>query len=115
MEAAQHVLGELERVGEVRKPRVQQARFLVLKSPEIPSMLVETAYISNPQDERRLRDSGYQQRLASAILAGFRSYFYDNPPPGTRIAQLAAAQRSGRIAAVSASSSGPAESRISGP
>jgi len=99
MEAAQHVLSELDRVGEVRKSRVQQARFLVLKSPEIPSMLVETAYISNPSDERRLRDPNYQARLADAILAGLRSYFYDNPPPGTRIAQLAAAQRSGRIAA----------------
>jgi N-acetylmuramoyl-L-alanine amidase len=115
MEAAQHVLSELDRVGEVRKPRVQQARFLVLKSPEIPSMLVETAYISNPQDERKLKDSNYQARLASAILAGLRSYFYDNPPPGTRIAQLAAAQRSGRIAAVSASAAGPADARLSGP
>jgi N-acetylmuramoyl-L-alanine amidase len=99
MEAAQHVLSELDRVGEVRKSRVQQARFLVLKSPEIPSMLVETAYISNPSDERRLRDPNYQARLSDAILAGLHSYFYDNPPPGTRIAQLAAAQRSGRLAA----------------
>ena len=115
MEAAQHVLGELDRVGEVRKPRVQQARFLVLKSPEIPSMLVETAYISNPQDERKLRDSSYQARLASAILAGLHSYFYDNPPPGTRIAQLAAAQRSGRIAAVSPSATSTADARLPGP
>lgn len=113
MEAATHVLGELDRVGVVRKPRVQQARFLVLKSPEIPSMLVETAYISNPDEERRLKDSSYQARLATAILSGFRGYFYDNPPPGTRIAQLAAAQRSGSV--VTARSTEPGGSSLSRP
>jgi len=108
MDVAQHVLSELDRVGAVRKSRVQQAGFLVLKSPEIPSMLVETAYISNPQEERRLKDPKYQARLASAILAGFRGYFYDNPPPGTRIAQLAAAQRTGTVVAVQSANSTPA-------
>jgi len=72
----------------VRKSRVQQAGFVVLKSPDIPSLLVETAYITNPGEEKRLRDEKYQARLAEAILAGLRSYFHENPPPGTRLAAL---------------------------
>jgi N-acetylmuramoyl-L-alanine amidase len=87
--AAQHVLHQLMRVGEIRKPEVQQARFVVLKSPDIPSMLVETAYISNPQEELRLRGVAHQTKLAFAIHQGLRAYFYDDPPPGTRIAELA--------------------------
>jgi N-acetylmuramoyl-L-alanine amidase len=65
---------------------VQQAGFLVLKSPDMPSILVETAFISNPSEEKRLRDKGHQSRLADAILAGVRTYFYTNAPPDTRIA-----------------------------
>ncbi len=65
--AAERVLRQLNRVGEVRKPQVQQARFMVLKSPDIPSMLVETAYISNPQEEQRLRTQAHQAKLAAAI------------------------------------------------
>ncbi len=87
--AAERVLHQLNRVGEVRKPLVQQARFMVLKSPDIPSMLVETAYISNPQEELRLRAQSHQAKLASAIHLGVHDYFYANPPAGTRIAQLA--------------------------
>jgi N-acetylmuramoyl-L-alanine amidase len=87
--AAERVLGELNEVGEVRKGRVQQAGFVVLKAPDIPSLLVETAYITNPGEERRLRDARYQGRLADAILAGVRGYFRDNPPPGTRLTTLA--------------------------
>jgi N-acetylmuramoyl-L-alanine amidase len=89
--AAEHVLRQLNQVGEVRKPQVQQARFMVLKSPDIPSMLVETAYISNPQEEQRLRGSTHQGKLAEAIHQGVRAYFYSDPPAGTRIAQMAAA------------------------
>ncbi len=70
---------------------MQQARFVVLKSPDIPSMLVETAYISNPQEEQRLRGPAQQTKLAAAIHRGIRDYFYSDPPAGTRIAQLAAA------------------------
>jgi N-acetylmuramoyl-L-alanine amidase len=88
--AAEQVLRQLNQVGEIRKPTVQQARFVVLKSPDIPSMLVETAYISNPAEERRLRAATHQAELAEAIHQGLRSYFYANPPAGTRIAQLAA-------------------------
>jgi N-acetylmuramoyl-L-alanine amidase len=87
--AAERVLRQLNRVGEVRKPQVQQARFMVLKSPDIPSMLVETAYISNPQEEQRLRGQPHQAKLAAAIHQGVRDYFYANPPAGTRVAQLA--------------------------
>ena len=88
--AAERVLRQLNQVGEIRKHQVQQARFVVLKSPDIPSMLVETAYISNPQEEQRLRASGHQAKLAAAIHQGVHDYFYANPPAGTRIAQLAA-------------------------
>jgi N-acetylmuramoyl-L-alanine amidase len=89
--AAEHVLHQLNQVGEIRKPQVQQARFMVLKSPDIPSMLVETAYISNPQEEMRLRGATQQAKLATAIHQGVRTYFYDDPPAGTRIAELAGA------------------------
>ena len=68
--------------------RVQQAGFVVLKSPDIPSMLIETAYITNPGEEKRLRDVRYQQKLAAAILSGIRGYFRDSPLPGTRLAAL---------------------------
>ena len=88
--AAEHVLHQLNLVGEVRKPLVQQAGFMVLKSPDIPSMLVETAYISNPAEEQRLRGAAHQAKLAAAIHQGLREYFYSDPPAGTRIAQLAA-------------------------
>jgi N-acetylmuramoyl-L-alanine amidase len=86
MSAAQTVIGALQGVGLVRKPQVQQAGFVVLKSPDIPSMLVETAYISNPQEERRLRDPAQQAALADALFTGLRAYFADNPPEGTRFA-----------------------------
>ena len=92
-DAAARVLSELDRVGELKKTDVQHASLIVLTSPDIPSMLIETAYISNPEEEKRLRDPGHQQRLAAAIHTGVRRYFYDNPPPGTRVAQLAAAER----------------------
>ena len=88
--AAEHVLHQLNLVGEVRKPLVQQAGFMVLKSPDIPSMLVETAYISNPAEEQRLRGVAHQAKLAAAIHEGLREYFYSDPPAGSRIAQIAA-------------------------
>ncbi|MGH8217577.1 MAG: N-acetylmuramoyl-L-alanine amidase [Steroidobacteraceae bacterium] len=88
MTAAQRVLTALDRVGEVRKARVQQAGFVVLKSPYIPSMLVETAYISNPGDERRLRTAREQRKLADAIFSGLLGYFEEYPPSRTRFARL---------------------------
>jgi N-acetylmuramoyl-L-alanine amidase len=95
-------------VGNFKRPSVQQAGFLVLKSPDIPSMLVETAFISNPDDEARLNDPVHQQRLAEAIHAGVRTYFYGNPPPGTRIAQLRQQNPSDQMAATPAPAGGVA-------
>ena len=66
----------------MRKPLVQQAGFMVLKSPDIPSMLVETAYISNPAEELRLRSAAHQAKLAAAIHQGLRAYFYSRSPRG---------------------------------
>ncbi|HYJ40981.1 MAG TPA: N-acetylmuramoyl-L-alanine amidase [Steroidobacteraceae bacterium] len=91
MVAAENILKSLDRIGEVRKPRVQQAGFVVLKSPDIPSMLVETAFISNREDERKLSLPAHRARLANAIFAGIEQYFQGNAPDGTR---LAAARRS---------------------
>ena len=82
--AAERVVSALEGVGEIRKAQVQRAGFVVLKSRAIPSMLIETAYISNPDEERRLRSAQEQARLADAIAGGVRSYFTLNPPDGTR-------------------------------
>jgi N-acetylmuramoyl-L-alanine amidase len=85
-EAAAVVLQALDRVGAVRKSIVQHAGFVVLKSPDMPSMLIETAYISNPAEEQKLRSSAYQRQLAGAIAAGVANYFRDHPPDGTRFA-----------------------------
>ena len=85
--AAERVVSALEGVGEIRKAQVQRAGFVVLKSRSIPSMLIETAYISNPAEERRLRSAREQARLAEAIAGGVRSYFMLNPPDGTRFKQ----------------------------
>jgi N-acetylmuramoyl-L-alanine amidase len=98
MVAAEGVISALDRVGEVRKPQVQQAGFVVLKSPDIPSMLVETAYISNPAEEKRLKSSSQQDKLANAIFTGLRGYFANNPPPGTRFASVRRATVAGVIA-----------------
>jgi len=86
LDVGDKVIGELEDVGRVRRNTVQQAGLLVLKSMDMPSILVETAYISNPTEEKRLRDPKHQARLANAILSGVRNYFYTNPPPDTQIA-----------------------------
>ena len=86
--AAQKVMDELDRIGNVTRRGVKSAGFLVLKSPDIPSILVETAFISNPTEEARLGNGKHQQRLAEAIFQGVRGYFYTNPPPGTLVAQL---------------------------
>lgn len=93
MEVGDLFIGEMSRIGKVRKSRVQQAGFRVLKSPDIPSVLIETAFISNAQDESNLKSVQYQTRLARAMHRSVRSYFYENPPQGTRIAQLSREQR----------------------
>ncbi len=85
-EAADRVFLQLKKVGDVHGRRVQQAGFVVLKSPDIPSLLVETSFISNPGEERKLKDPRHQRRLAKAIFNGVRSYFESAPPPGTLLA-----------------------------
>lgn len=74
------VLGELGGINRLHKSSVEQAGFAVLKSPDIPSILVETAFISNPDEERRLSDGDYQDKMAAAILGGIKTYFAKNPP-----------------------------------
>jgi N-acetylmuramoyl-L-alanine amidase len=74
------VLSRLGRVGRLHKPQVEQAGFAVLKAPDIPSILVETAFISNPQEEALLRDPEWQTRLVEALAEGIRRYFLKNPP-----------------------------------
>ena len=74
------MLGEIARVGKLHKPRVEQAGFAVLKAPDIPSVLVEAAFISNPQEEAKLNSDGYQQQLADALMRGITRYFAKNPP-----------------------------------
>lgn len=73
------VLGEIGEINKLHKSRVEQAGFAVLKSPDIPSILVETAFISNPEEERRLNDANYQDKLIMSILEGIRTYFSTNP------------------------------------
>lgn len=82
--AARAVLENLSKVGAVHHAKVQKAGFAVLKVPSIPSILIETAFISNPEEEKRLLSGDYQARLAGAIARGIKTYFAANPPPGTR-------------------------------
>jgi N-acetylmuramoyl-L-alanine amidase len=88
IEVGSLLITELARISKVRKQKVQKAGFRVLKSADIPSLLVETAFISNPQDESNLKSVQYQERLAQAMHNSIRDYFYENPPQGTRIASL---------------------------
>ncbi len=74
------VLKRLERINTLHKPHVEQASFAVLKSPEVPSILVETAFISNPEEERRLNNEDYQDKLARALLDGIRDFIAKHPP-----------------------------------
>ena len=80
LKLARAVLGEIGGINRLHKNHVEQAGFAVLKSPDIPSILVETAFITNPDEERRLNDDAYQTRMAEAIFAGIKRYFAANPP-----------------------------------
>jgi len=82
-EAGREMLQELKPLGKLHKKKVQQAAFAVLKSPDIPSVLVEAAFISNPNEEKKLKNSRHQNVLARALLNGVRDYFTKNAPPGT--------------------------------
>ena len=80
LKVARAVLAEIGGVNTLHKARVEQAGFAVLKAPDIPSILVETAFISNPEEEKRLKNQAYQDKLADAIFAGIKRYFSRNPP-----------------------------------
>jgi N-acetylmuramoyl-L-alanine amidase len=80
MTVGREVLGQLDRVGRLHKPRVEQAGFAVLKAPDIPSILVETAFISNPDEEAKLADPAYRRQLVDALATGIQRYFAKNPP-----------------------------------
>ncbi|GLQ97375.1 N-acetylmuramoyl-L-alanine amidase [Dyella mobilis] len=107
---AQKVLSALSALGPTHRGYVEHANFVVLRSPDVPSILVETAFISNPMEERKLRDSGHQQQLATAIMDGVKGYFTSNPPPGTWFAAEAARRNgvlqgnAGEVASASKSS-----------
>lgn len=102
--AADAVLSSLRRVGEIKRERVQSAGFAVLKSPDVPSVLIETAFISNPKEEKRLADPRHQQKLAEAILAGVRDFFRDNAPVGTLLAEAGRGQPRGTARATALAS-----------
>lgn len=89
LKLGKYLLGELGTINTLHKNNVEQAGFAVLKAPDIPSALIETAFISNPEEERRLNDDAYQEKLADAIVRGIRQYFIKHPPgPKSRLAAL---------------------------
>jgi N-acetylmuramoyl-L-alanine amidase len=83
---ADSVFGSIRVLGKTHKNHVEHANFMVLKSPDVPSILVETAFISNPSEEKRLKNPAWQRKTARAITDGIQNYFYMSPPPGTWIA-----------------------------
>jgi N-acetylmuramoyl-L-alanine amidase len=89
LKLAKAVLKEMGGINTLHRGGVEQAGFAVLKAPDIPSILVETAFISNPEEERRLVDESYQDQVADAILRGIKAYFAKNPPLAkSRLARL---------------------------
>ncbi|WP_208601358.1 N-acetylmuramoyl-L-alanine amidase [Phytopseudomonas flavescens] len=88
LNVGQKVLGQMGQVTPLHKRRVEQAGFMVLKSPDIPSILVETGFISNPSEARKLHSASHQQSLSRSIVTGVKQFFEQNPPPGTYIAWL---------------------------
>ncbi|WP_460148169.1 N-acetylmuramoyl-L-alanine amidase [Pseudomonas sp. S2_A02] len=104
LNVGQKVLSNIGRVTPLHKQRVEQAGFMVLKSPDIPSILVETGFISNANEASKLAAANHQQALARSISSGVRQFFQQNPPPGTYIAWL---RDSGKIA------QGPRDHRVS--
>ena len=80
------MLKNIDGLARLHKKRVEQAGFLVLKSPDIPSLLIEAGFISNPREAKLLSSNTYQQNMAKAIYRGMVQYYLDNPPPGTSLA-----------------------------
>jgi N-acetylmuramoyl-L-alanine amidase len=90
-DAGNHILSGLKRIGNNHKPHIERANFAVLRTSDMPAMLVETAFLSNPDEERRLMDPDFQRTVARAVLDGVNTYFTSQPPPGTLYAARAAA------------------------
>lgn len=88
LDVGQKVLSNMGRITPLFKKRVEQAGFMVLKSPDMPSILVETGFISNPNESRKLSTRSHQQALARSIHSGIRQFFQENPPPGSYVAWL---------------------------
>ncbi|MGP9824375.1 N-acetylmuramoyl-L-alanine amidase [Ectopseudomonas khazarica] len=104
LNVGQKVLSNMGSITPLHKRRVEQAGFMVLKSPDIPSILVETGFISNPNEAKKLHSASHQQALARSITSGVKQFFHENPPPGTYVAWL---RDAGKIA------SGPREHVVS--
>ena len=111
---AGNVLKALGRLGPTHRGYVERANFVVLRSPDVPSILVETAFITNPLEEKRLRDEGHRRELATAVLGGVRNYFESMPPPGTWFAAQAA-RRNGTLVAAARSSDDDGDAKPSKP
>ncbi|MCP1375524.1 N-acetylmuramoyl-L-alanine amidase [Dyella lutea] len=107
---AGNVLKALGKLGPTHRGYVERANFVVLRSPDVPSILVETAFISNPSEERKLRDPEHQTELAEAVMGGVRNYFETTPPPGTWFAAQAA-RRNGTLLASAQATDAPVGKR----
>jgi len=88
LDLGQTVLNSMGSVSKLHKRKVEQAGFAVLKSPDVPSLLIETGFLSNPSEAKKLKTSRYQQQMAQAIFKGVKQYFQQSPPPGTYLASL---------------------------
>ena len=113
-EVAGNVLKALGKLGPTHRGYVERANFVVLRSPDVPSILVETAFISNPVEERKLRDPAHQKLLAAAVMSGVKNYFESTPPPGTWFAAQAARRNGTRVASVGSPGSSAGMAAASG-
>jgi N-acetylmuramoyl-L-alanine amidase len=109
---AGNVLEALGKLGPTHRGYVERANFVVLRSPDVPSILVETAFISNPREERRLRDPAHQRLLAGAVMRGVKNYFESTPPPGTWFAAQAAARQGETVADAPRAAAGNASADV---
>jgi len=95
LDLGQMVLNSMGGVARLHKHKVEQAGFAVLKSPDVPSLLIETGFLSNPKEARKLKSSSYQKQMARSIFKGIKRYFQQSPPPGTYLASIK--RRSGKL------------------
>ena len=105
-DAAGYVLDGLKQLGKTHKPQIEFANFEVLRNSDMPAMLVETGFISNPEEEKRLFDPNHQRKVAAAVLDGIQSYFIRQPPPGTVFAARAKAGEATVVASAAAATGG---------